>query len=157
MTFEYFNTKFHRDRWKQKQPFTIWYCVDIFYPWKDIVGKKVSKLRSNAELRAFFGTSFSLSTEYTELQRLLSGVYSIVMEKFARAGEGGGGGSNAYPFSLYLPSRTKLWCTLQLRGQINSPYLYSTLICTLYSVSLSRLKHKACSLPQTTILCTTLN
>ncbi len=52
MTFEYFNTKFHRDRWKQKQPFSFCYCVDNFYPWKDIVGKKVSKLRSIAELRA---------------------------------------------------------------------------------------------------------
>jgi hypothetical protein len=30
--------------------------MDIFYPWKDIVGKKVSKLRSIAELRAFYGT-----------------------------------------------------------------------------------------------------
>ncbi len=56
MTFEYFNTKFHRDRWKQKQPFTFRYCVDNFYPWKDIVGKKVSKLRSIAELREFYGT-----------------------------------------------------------------------------------------------------
>ena len=34
----------HHARWKQKQPFTFWYCVDNFYPWKDIVGKKVSKL-----------------------------------------------------------------------------------------------------------------
>ncbi len=31
----------------------------------------------------------------------------------------------------YLPSRTKLWCTLQLRRQICSPYFYSTPICTL--------------------------
>jgi hypothetical protein len=53
MTFEYFNTKLHRDRWKQKLSFTFWYCVDSFYPWKDIVGKKVSKLRSIAELREF--------------------------------------------------------------------------------------------------------
>ncbi len=55
MTFEYFNTKFHRDRWKQKQPFIFWYCVDNFYPWKDIVRKKVSKLWSIAKLRAFYG------------------------------------------------------------------------------------------------------
>jgi hypothetical protein len=27
---------------------------DNFYPWKDIVGKKVSKLRSIAELRTFY-------------------------------------------------------------------------------------------------------
>ncbi len=56
MTFEYFNTEFHRDKWKQKQSFTFWYCVVNFYPWKDIVGKKVSKLRSIAEQRAFYGT-----------------------------------------------------------------------------------------------------
>jgi len=31
-------------------------CVDNFYPWKDIVGKKLSKLRSIAELRPFYGT-----------------------------------------------------------------------------------------------------
>jgi hypothetical protein len=54
MTFEFFN-KFHRDRWNQKKPFTFWYCVHNFYLWKDIVGKKVSKLRSIAELRAFYG------------------------------------------------------------------------------------------------------
>jgi hypothetical protein len=30
-----------------------------------------------------------------------------------------------HPFTiLYLPSRTKLWCMLHLRGQIHSPYLY---------------------------------
>ncbi len=28
---------------------------------------------------------------------------------------------DAHPLSLYLPSRTKLWCTLQLRGQVNNP------------------------------------
>ncbi len=55
MTFEFFNTIFHRARWKQNQPFTFWYCVDNFYPWKDIVAKKLSKLRSIAELRAFYG------------------------------------------------------------------------------------------------------
>ncbi len=59
-TFEYFNTKFHRDRWKQKQPFTFCYCVHNFYPWKDIVGKKVSNLRSIAELRAFCGSMWLL-------------------------------------------------------------------------------------------------
>ncbi len=60
MTFEYLNTKFHRDRWKQKQSIDFWYCVDNFYPWKDIVGKKVSKLRFIAELKAFYGTAFWL-------------------------------------------------------------------------------------------------
>ncbi len=35
--------------------------------------------------------------------------------------------------SLFLPSLTKLWCMLQLRGQIHSPYFYSSSIhiCTL--------------------------
>ncbi len=51
----FFTTKFHRARWKQRQPFTFWYCVDNFYPWKDLVGKMVSKLRSIAELGAFYG------------------------------------------------------------------------------------------------------
>jgi hypothetical protein len=40
MTFEHLNTIFHHVRGKHKQPFTFWYCVDNFYPWKDIVGKK---------------------------------------------------------------------------------------------------------------------
>ncbi len=52
MTFEYLYTIIAHARVKHKQLFTIWYCVDNFYPWKDIVGKKVSKLRSIAELRA---------------------------------------------------------------------------------------------------------
>jgi hypothetical protein len=55
-TLEYPNTIFHHVRGKHKQPFTFWYCVDNFYPWKDIVGKKVSKLRSIPELRAFYGS-----------------------------------------------------------------------------------------------------
>ncbi len=55
---------------------------------------------------------------HTEWQWSLSGVYSIMMEKSAQPGE------------LNLPSRTKLWCTLQLRGQIHPPYFYSTPICT---------------------------
>ncbi len=50
MTFEHFNTIFHHVRGKHKQYFTFGYCADNFYPWKDIVGKKVSKLMSIAEL-----------------------------------------------------------------------------------------------------------
>jgi hypothetical protein len=56
MTFEYLYTIITHARVKHKQPFTIRYCVDNVYPWKDIVGKKMSKLRSIAELRAFYGT-----------------------------------------------------------------------------------------------------
>jgi hypothetical protein len=53
MMLEHLKTIFYHVRGKHKQPFTFRYCVDNFYPWKDIVGKKVSKLRSIAELRAF--------------------------------------------------------------------------------------------------------
>ncbi len=45
---------------------------------------------------------------------------------------------HAQPLSLYLPPRAKLWCTLQLRGQIHSPYFSSTPIyilwCTLSDI-----------------------
>jgi hypothetical protein len=44
----------------------------------------------------------------TEWQRLPSGVHSIMMEKFAQAGEGGG----CTPTPVTLPSRTKLQCTV---------------------------------------------
>jgi hypothetical protein len=36
-----------------------------------------------------------------------------------------GWGVHAHPLSLYLPSRTKLQCTLQLRGQIYTPLITS--------------------------------
>jgi hypothetical protein len=49
---------------------------------------------------------------HKELQWSLSGVYSIKMEKSAQSSEGWG--KHAHPFLLYLPSLTKLWCTLQL-------------------------------------------
>ncbi len=56
----------------------------------------------------------------TEWQWPISDVHFIMMEKSALP----------LPLSLYLPSRTKLLCILQLRGQINSPYFISTPICT---------------------------
>ncbi len=46
-----------------------------------------------------------------------SGVHSIMMEKSAQAAEEGSA-IHTHPLSLYLPSRTKLWRTLQLRGQV---------------------------------------
>ncbi len=51
------------------------------------------------------------------------------------------GGARPPPFTL-LPSRIKLKCKLQLRGQIHSSYFISTL----YSVvcSISRVKHHTC-------------
>ncbi len=39
MMFEHLNLIFYHVRGKYKQPFTFWYCVDNFYPWKDR-GKK---------------------------------------------------------------------------------------------------------------------
>ncbi len=54
-----------------------------------------------------------------------------MMEKLAQAG--GGGGMHAHPLSLCSPSRTKLQCTLQLRGQ-HSPYFISTPIYCMCSV-----------------------
>ncbi len=54
-----------------------------------------------------------------------------MMEKLAQAG-GWGGGVHAHLLSLYLPSQTKLWGALQLRGQTDPltvflvyPYMYS--------------------------------
>jgi hypothetical protein len=67
---------------------------------------------------------------HTEWQLPLSGVHSIIMEKSGQPGERGV--VYAHPLSLYLTSLTKLWCTLQLRGQIPSPFFYSTPICTLW-------------------------
>jgi hypothetical protein len=59
---------------------------------------------------------------HTEWQLPISGVHPIMMEKSALADEGG---VHAHPLSLCLPSCTKLQCTLQLRGQIHSPYFIS--------------------------------
>jgi hypothetical protein len=42
------------------------------------------------------------------------------------------GGARPKPLSLYLPSRTKLWCTLQLRKQIQIQYTPQFLLCKLY-------------------------
>jgi len=47
------------------------------------------------------------------------------------------------PLSLYLPSRTKLLFTLQLRGQIHTPYFFSTPICTLCGVHSKLLENSA--------------
>jgi hypothetical protein len=47
-----------------------------------------------------------------------------------------GWGVHAHPLLLYLKSRTKLQCMLQLSRQIHSTYFYSTSICTLW------LKHR---------------
>ncbi len=73
-----------------------------------------------------------LSTEYTQSGngRLLAYtiIHSIMMEKLAQAGEGRG--CTPTPFhSIY--HRTKLQCTLQLRGHIHSQNFISTPIYSL--------------------------
>ncbi len=89
MTLEFFTTKFHRAGWKQKQPFTFWCCVDNFYPWKDIVGIKVSKLRSIAELRAFYGMFFSVYSTIliysTRCPRITGKRYTVLYIEKSRA------------------------------------------------------------------------
>ncbi len=42
-------------------------------------------------------------------------------------------------FLAYFPSRIKLQCTLQLRGQINSSYFISTPLCTLWTKPIENL------------------
>ncbi len=55
------------------------------------------------------------STEYTELQPLLSGVHSVMRVKISPGWWGWG--VHAHPLSLHLPSPVKLQCTLPLSGQ----------------------------------------
>ncbi len=69
------------------------------------------------------------STEYTEWQRPLSGVHSIMMEKLAQAVRLGG----ARPAPVTLTTimyKVVVYRTLQLRGR-NTPYFYSNLMFTL--------------------------
>jgi hypothetical protein len=66
--------------------------------------------------------------ERTEWQWPLSCVHSIMMVKSAQPVEGGD--SAASPFHSYLPSRAKLRCALQPRGQIHYPYFSSIPRCT---------------------------
>jgi hypothetical protein len=100
-----------------------------------------SWVHKRLKIRARIATHTIDSDDYrvhTEWQRPLSGVHSIVMENSALAGEGGGG---CTPNPLHsLPSRPKLPCTLQLRGQIHVytprisslPYMYSVVMTTEY-------------------------
>ncbi len=78
----------------------------------------------------------ALSTEYKQNGNghFLHGVHSIMMEKLAQPNEGAGCTPSRPPplTTVYLPSRAKLWCTLQLRGQIHSSYFYSTPMSTLW-------------------------
>ncbi len=67
---------------------------------------------------------------YTEQQRPLSGEHSIMMEILAQLVRVG---VHANPLSLYLPTRTKLQCTRQLRGGDRyTPPISSLPLCTLW-------------------------
>jgi hypothetical protein len=90
--------------------------------------------------RRNIGNLTSQSTEYTELQPLLSGIHSVMRVKFALAGKGGGCTPTPHPLLLHLPSPVKLQCTLQLSGQTPEPCFNSRKICTLcLSLSLNYL------------------
>jgi len=65
------------------------------------------------------------TTEYIEWQ--INGHFLAYIPSWWKISPGWWGWLvHAHPLSLYLPSRTKLQCTLQLRGQIHSLYFYST-------------------------------
>ena len=79
---------------------------------------------------------------HTEWQRPLSGIHSIMMEKLAQACEGGG--CTPTPFRYIYHHVQICGVSLQLRGQIHTPYFYSTPICILcsYPCSYHRLESK---------------
>jgi len=65
---------------------------------------------------------------HKEWQLPLSSVHSIMMENLAQPGEGGG--ARPSPFTISSITCKVAEYTLHLRGQIHSPYFYSTSICT---------------------------
>ncbi len=98
---------------------------------KRINGNVVIKHLNESAGKKCAGEGRISATEYTEWQRPLSGVHSIMMEKLKPGWWGWR--VHAHSFPLYLPSRKKLKCTLQVLGQIHSPYFSSTPRCTLWS------------------------
>jgi hypothetical protein len=84
----------------------------------------IQKSLASRYLFLFISWYFPQSTHGVAIATFLSG--------WTKLPPGGrGGGVQAHTLSLYLPSRTRLWCELRVRGQIHSPYFYSTPICTL--------------------------
>jgi hypothetical protein len=71
-----------------------------------------------AKVRQFISPKSLLRRVHTEWQWRVSGVRSIMMVKSAQPGEGGRCPSSS--FHSINPSRAKLLCMLQLRGQIHS-------------------------------------
>ncbi len=70
------------------------------------------------------------TTEYTELQPLLSGVHSVMRVKSVLAGEGGG--ARPPPLITFtITSKVAKYAPAEKAG-IHYPYFYSTPICTLW-------------------------
>jgi hypothetical protein len=93
-----------------------------FHP-TSILVTSMEKRKKNTTLLLLF----DYFTEYTQRQWPLSGVHPIMRVKSSQTGEGGGvGGRTFFPFTISVPSRAKLWCTLQLRWEIHYPYFSST-------------------------------
>ncbi len=71
-----------------------------------------------------FGTPpIVIITEYTELQPLLSGVHSVMREKLALAGEGGG----AHPpplFTLTITSKVAVYAPAEWADTLTLFHLY---------------------------------
>ncbi len=118
--------------WKAELPILSEYCSAVWViSWRTLEGEGEG-----------FGNDkwiCSGSTEVFRRHQCLIVVYAESTElqwplsdgKSGQAGEVGG--ALPSPFTLYtVLSRTKLCCTLQLRGQIHSPYFYSTPLCTLW-------------------------
>ncbi len=129
----------------------VFQSLDFFYIWLESIGIKDRVLVYNnfKSARTWDNTEgeggrgrragdeyrqvlFPQSTQSGNGHFLAYIILSIMEEELAQVGEGEGGGCTPSPLSLYLPSRTKLLCTLQLRGKIHIPYSYSTSICTLW-------------------------
>ncbi len=111
-------------RTRRRQIISIWLCVySTDGNWREVWGGV--KLVCMCESIHYRVTVRLHHRVHTEWQRPLSGVHCIMMEKLAQGSWGWEGCTP--PLSLYLQSRAKLQCTLQLRGQLHSPYFISTL------------------------------
>ncbi len=93
----------------------IWVQIKDVVPW---VGSTVSYMQSRDQMW------------WLHVQLLPQRTHRVAMVDFWCTFHHNG--KISHPLSLYLPSRTKLQCMLQLRGQILFPYFISTPIYTLW-------------------------
>ncbi len=128
--------------WCRHNIFNMCFMDSIFEVLTSVLPRLVSKVYWC--LRCTFTACISclwlfcgIPLSYT--QSTQSGNFHFFLRSFHHDGKNSPGwwgwGVHALPLSLYLPSRTKLWCTLQLRGLITPPppHFSSTPICTLWS------------------------